>query len=1128
MNKKSIVGVIALVAGIAFATTAFAATFTTSLKMGSTGASVKALQVALNADADTMVSATGVGSAGNESSYFGAKTKTAVIKFQNKYASDILTPNGLTAGTGLVGPSTRAKLNAMASGVVSSTPANQAGCGSGAAFSSTTGAACATTTTVATGAGVTVAAATQPANGLAIQSASRVAFTKITLTAGSSDVVVNGITVERTGAAVDAVFAGVVILDEDGSQLDIAKTFGSTHQAIVGGTFTVKAGTSKTLTIAGNMGTSIGGYAGQVASLSVVAVNTTATVTGALPITGASQTINSTLTIGSVTNTVSSYDPATAQSKEIGTTGYAFSGIRITAGSAEDVRLKTIRWNQSGSAATGDIANIKTYVDGTAYDTTVSTDGKYYTSNFGTGILLAKGLSKDIYIKGDIVGSGAAGRTIKFDIYKATDLYLVGETYGAGITAPVGADTIVTSGATSMFTAVTPWFESSKVTVSAGSVTSINKATSVTAQNIAVNVASQVLGGYEVDIKGEPISVQTTTFTIATSTGFTGASGVITNISIYDENGAVVAGPIDQASTATIENTITFTDTITYKIGKHTYTLKGKIASGVTNGATLTVTATPATWASITGQTTGNSITLPSATAVMNTMTVKAAALAITVSSTPAAQTIVAGSQARTFANIQLDASQSGEDVRLSSIPLKITLGTSGTANMLTSCQLYDGSTSLNTSNVVNMASSVTTATDVTYTFDSSLTVAKGLVKTLTVKCNVSASAANNGTFNWGIASTPSITVTGVTSGSNVNETVTTSVGQVMTIGTSGTLVASAHPTTPSYVVVAAGSTGNTIGVINLRSTNEAINLTKLGLTLTGNTGSIGQVSIFDGSTEVGTLTFTGATATTTFNVPVVIPKDGDKQFIIKAGMGIVGTGQAGTPGKLVKVDYNSAQGTGVDSGTTIEGSGSTSFAGVTIQKSFPTITYPTTSATAQNGTNDLLVLTIAANTTGDVQMNKLTFSLATTTATVSTFTFNGPNGNVSTSTPIMNAAGTSIIVYFDSTSNTNDKTIGAGTSKTYTLRGTNVSLTGTSSTGSVSVALKADTAIPTLSGSYLLASTTASGLTALNTLWSPISTTSPASLLTSYDDWTNGYGLGGCYLTSGLGTDCSARTISK
>jgi hypothetical protein len=85
--------------------------FTKNLKLGDNNSDVLALQKSLNAGEDTLVSASGAGSPGNETTYFGQKTRLAVIKYQNKYAKEVLIPNGLTSGTGYFGISTRTFIN---------------------------------------------------------------------------------------------------------------------------------------------------------------------------------------------------------------------------------------------------------------------------------------------------------------------------------------------------------------------------------------------------------------------------------------------------------------------------------------------------------------------------------------------------------------------------------------------------------------------------------------------------------------------------------------------------------------------------------------------------------------------------------------------------------------------------------------------------------------------------------------------------------------------------------------------------------------------------------------------------------------------------------------------------------
>ena len=56
---------------------------------------------------------TGIYPEGLVTGNFASLTQQAVIRFQDKYASEILTPIGLLSGTGYVGNQTRNKINQL-------------------------------------------------------------------------------------------------------------------------------------------------------------------------------------------------------------------------------------------------------------------------------------------------------------------------------------------------------------------------------------------------------------------------------------------------------------------------------------------------------------------------------------------------------------------------------------------------------------------------------------------------------------------------------------------------------------------------------------------------------------------------------------------------------------------------------------------------------------------------------------------------------------------------------------------------------------------------------------------------------------------------------------------------------
>lgn len=77
--------------------------FTTDLTLGSNGEAVRALQVFLN-NKGYAVATSGPGSKGNETTYFGGLTRTALAKYQAAM--------GISPAVGYFGPITRAKVNA--------------------------------------------------------------------------------------------------------------------------------------------------------------------------------------------------------------------------------------------------------------------------------------------------------------------------------------------------------------------------------------------------------------------------------------------------------------------------------------------------------------------------------------------------------------------------------------------------------------------------------------------------------------------------------------------------------------------------------------------------------------------------------------------------------------------------------------------------------------------------------------------------------------------------------------------------------------------------------------------------------------------------------------------------------
>jgi hypothetical protein len=434
--------------------------WTRNLQVGSTGNDVLKLQQFLNADPSTEIATSGIGSLGNETTNYGGRTKQAVAAFQEKYAADVLTPIGLTTGTGAVGTLTRSKLNALC-------------------------AAQATTTAVQTSPAdtdtLTVTSSVQPAATLAPAGAGGVPFTSVTLTAGSTDVTVSSITVERVGPGEDGAFADVTLADQNGTAIGTTEYFNAEHQATFPGPYIVPAGTTVTFTVSGDMASDETNFAGEMPALEVENIRASAPVVGTLPIRGTAQTINDTLQIGSASAGLSPYDPDSATTHYIDDTRVRFSGIRLTASPIEDLTLSSITWDQTGTAGSSDISNIATVMNGVAYPATTS-DGHSYTSTFSPGVVIPKGGTIDLFVQGDLTTTGA-NHTVEFDIDSSSDIGLTGNTYGFGVsvaptddTAQSGNSVFLTSDGTTAGSQGASFYAGSVTTISPGALISVGNA----------------------------------------------------------------------------------------------------------------------------------------------------------------------------------------------------------------------------------------------------------------------------------------------------------------------------------------------------------------------------------------------------------------------------------------------------------------------------------------------------------------------------------------------------------------------------------------------------------------------------------------------------------------------------
>lgn len=927
LKSKFFLGVVIVAAfALLLGTSVANAEITSTLRKGSRGAQVTELQQKLGVTPVT--------------GYFGSITQAAVRDFQ--------TANGLTPD-GIFGPMSRAKLAGTvtgggfpdgctsASGFSATTGARcdgtttggttlPAGCTSTTGYSPTTGTKCDGTTTgggtPTVGQTALALAADTPVSGT-VADAANANFTKFTISSGATATTITSLYVTRYGLSVNSDVENIKMLDENMVQVSSSGSLNSNNKAQL--TFspalTIPANTVKTFYLRAGIVNAT--TAGKTVALGIDAatdVISNVTLGGTYPVKGNSMS-TVTLDIGSVT--IDEDGTVTDSQPDGGDTDVVVNKFKLTAGSTEAVTIQQIAVERQGTASTSDIANIELYdvSKSTSLGTAASWDANGLATFNNLNIVLDKGEVRRFEIRVDIL-SGAS-LTVNADLTDGSDVrvQVTGNTYGFYIT-PTNSMTNGQGG--------------SNQTIQSGSLT-IAKSSSTPATGNISSGSDVTLAVFDFQVQGE--SMKITSINVDTTLG-TMVYTEVTNVKLVDATtGTLLAGPKDLVVTT---EDATFTDVIILPVGVTKVKVTANIASTVSLSDTIKVDLDdPSTGIVAKGMTSNDSVTPTPATAVSgNTLTVQAAALTAVTNTTPAARSVVVGQQNFVWATFTLAASNSGEDVNVSSVVVENTAtvneGTDSGGEDVDNVEVWADLTSAvserndvwetKVSDTKQFTGTSATDTLLTFNLNPIVSVPRNGSVSFAVVADLSSDAEVSDTFAISLDTDEGdVVANGKTTGSSVTVT-PTGAGQVMTVATGGTLTVTVDSSSPTASLLLDTTAEQTAGVFRLAANNtENLNVDSIKITDEGTNGNdvVAFFKFYNGSTLLGTVAPDGSGNAELFltSGQLVISANNNKLVTVKAVLNdIDGTGFVN--GDTLAVTVNAAgdiDTTGLASGSAVD-----------------------------------------------------------------------------------------------------------------------------------------------------------------------------------------------------------------
>ena len=826
----------AQLAGQGGAGAAASCNFTRDLTVGSSGEDVKCLQQYLNASG-YQVSASGAGSPGSESTYFGSKSQAAVAKWQ--------AAKGLTPPAGYFGPKSRAKYSESAAAAPAPQPGQPPVGGFGLS-----------------------AASDNPAAASVPKGASGVTFLKFNVTGSGT---LSSLTFKRSGFGAVADLGSVYVY-EGTKRLTTGKTLNSTTHEVNFANLNLAVSGSRTLSLVADVASGAGSNTSHAFSLvsAVGSPNPSGSLTG-----------NAMTVANQAVGTITVDDAAAPSNPNVGAPEVALAEIKLTAGSTEDLLVSRLALTQGGTVAKANLTNFKLkFSDQLVATAAAIGDRDLVSLEFATPYLIEKGQEKTFKLYGDVGGSARKDETVIFYVDSAADVYAVGKTYGYAATPTISdfdttaeADTLTLQGAQLTITFNGPV---------AGD----------------VPLRGQDLTLYDFTIASQNnVEIRNLRFH-ATTTGMDTADEGYNDFKLWDAStNSVVTSAVDIVATSTDQ---TFTDIINVNAGQsRRFKITADIDPQNDNNDTITVSLLAFQSNDIRNLDNNTYVavadTVPNATVTGNLQTVKAPSLDVQLSALPSSQTQIRGSNGIALVGISFRAV--ADDIKLSQVKInaQATSGTLSTGE-LQSLAMYDGASKISDFKGLVSASDLTATFS-----NLNVTIPKGSTKVLTVAGNLSADTTDGDVFFAYATTTDvvaydstgnSATVTGTNANTGASVTVTvTTAGDV-------SVTTSPDDSDSEAGVILAGQE-QVLGKYRFTASNEAMTVNKMQLlvvptnsataTSAASADEIPTVKLYDGATQVGSSAGYSVQASgdssgivVIENLGWVIPKDTSKTLTVK------------------------------------------------------------------------------------------------------------------------------------------------------------------------------------------------------------------------------------------------------